>query len=547
MSFLDAIWLAVERLLRGPRASRILTRSGIDTRRFWLLMDLFHTISDRGEMTDQLGRASIALEYIAWMYFALTALMALLFTLIHPPVANFFLTFQFFSAFLLFNILVSEAGNSLINPIEAMVLAHQPINGATYTAAKVSHLFRIVLYLVPGLNAVPAFAGLTAHGARWSYPILHFASAFAIGIAASLLCCSLFGWLLRFVPAKRLKAAGQFAGAVPLMGMFFLGRIQQFVEHLHLGRWLPADPAARSALAIAAVAAALVAALLGIRSLSADYLLRVSTMVRGGSAAGAKARRSRLAMAAARLFGGPPAHGGFAFVSHMMLRDWQFRRQIVPMLLPMVFGFGGSVAEGWRKDPFAAGFSTMHLLPHFLGMFLFFVCNILVYGSDYKGAWVFQLVPSHAIEGFAGGVFALLWMDLIVIPHLMLTLALIWVWGLWHALLYLAYSMAAASIYLALELRMIDGAPFSKQIDPSRSASSFVVMMAGAVAMAIAVGLQYFLLFRWPALLAAVTVVLGAVAYFLARRSIAVFAVAIRHNLGIESGEAGKLYTEIAV
>jgi hypothetical protein len=29
-------------------------------------------------------------------------------------------------------------------------LAHQPIEGATYTAAKLTHLLRILLHLVPG-------------------------------------------------------------------------------------------------------------------------------------------------------------------------------------------------------------------------------------------------------------------------------------------------------------------------------------------------------------------------------------------------------------
>ncbi len=47
-----------------------------------------------------------------------------------------------------------------MNPVEAHVLAHQPINGATYVAAKLTHLVRILLYLVPAMNAIPAFGGL---------------------------------------------------------------------------------------------------------------------------------------------------------------------------------------------------------------------------------------------------------------------------------------------------------------------------------------------------------------------------------------------------
>ena len=58
--------------------------------------------------------------------------------------------------------LLSETANSLVNPVEGLVLAHYPINGATYTAAKLTHLLRILSYTVPALNLLPALAGLVA-------------------------------------------------------------------------------------------------------------------------------------------------------------------------------------------------------------------------------------------------------------------------------------------------------------------------------------------------------------------------------------------------
>lgn len=544
---IGAMRAALSRVVRGPRASRFLERFGIDPRRYWLLMDLFGALSERGEMMDQLGRNGVALQFVTWMYFGLSALLSLLFVVVQPPLATYFLTFQSLSAFLLLSVLLSEAGNSLVNPVEALVLAHQPINGATYTAAKLSHLLRIVVCLVPALNGVPALAALALKGAGWAYPFLHLAAAFAVGLVVSLLCCALFGWLMRFLPARRLKAAGQLAGAVPFTAMMWLGQIRQFLTHLHITRLLPAQPAARWGLAALCCAAGLAAIALGIRSLSVDYLIRVSSMVRGGASAGSKVRRSRVGAIVCRFFGGQPARGGFAFVSRMMLRDWQFRRQLVPMLVPMGIGLSGLFWEGWRTDPFSGKFTPMHLLPHFLGMLLFFVCNILPYSSDYKGVWIFQLAPSRAIDGFASGAFALLWLDCLVIPHLILAVLLAGPWGLWHAWLFTAYSLAAASVYLGLELRLIDGAPFSRQMDPSRGASSLPVMMVGGLGMAIVVGVQYALLFRSPALVAAATVGCATLAYFVVQRSIHAFAVAIRHNLGLVSGEAGDLYKEVGV
>ena len=68
----------------------------------------------------------------------------------------------------------------------------------------------------------------------------------------------------------------------------------------------------------------------GVRALSADYLIRVSGMMRGGAAAGSHGRRFATGGIVARFFGGQSSRAGFAFVSRMMLRDWQFRRQRFP-------------------------------------------------------------------------------------------------------------------------------------------------------------------------------------------------------------------------
>ena len=542
---MNAFQKAISRLLRGPRISRFLERLGVDSRRYWLLMDLFGEISDRGEMMDQLGRGGVSLQLVAWFYFALSAILSVVLVVVQPALTVFSLAFLGFTAFLLLSVLLSEAANSLVNPVEAMALAHQPINGATYTAAKLSHLVRIVLYLVPGMNVVPALAGLMVPRAGWPFPFLHMAAAFVVGLVVALLCCAIFGWLIRFLPARRLKAVGQLAGTAPFLVMMSLNPLRAALAHLKIGHWIPAQPAVRWGLAASCGIAVLFAVVLGIRSLSVDYLIRVSSMVRGGADAGSKIRRSRVGAIVCRYFGGQPARAGFAFVSRMMLRDWQFRRQLLPLSICMVIGAGGMITTGWRTDPFSGRFTPMHLLPHFAGFLLFSICSLLPYSNDYKGAWVFLLAPSRAIDGFAGGAYALLWINVIVIPDLILIPLLAWPWGLWRAGLFAAYSLAVASVYLGLELPLIEAAPFSKQADASRGANMLPLMMLGGIGMAIAVGVQYFLVFRSPAIVAAATVALGAVAYFVTRRSIHAFAASIRYNLGLVSGEAAALYQEI--
>lgn len=538
---------AIQRLLRGRRASGILGSLGIDSKRYWLLMDLFGELSERGEMLDQLGRNGVALQVAAWVYAAFSALVSLFLLAAGLSAAAYFSTFLILTALLLSTVLLSETGNSLVNPAEGVVLAHQPINGATYTAAKLAHLARIILYLVPAINGVPAVAGLLLNDSGWSYPFLHMLAALAAGTVAGLLCCALYGWLIRFVPARRLKAAGQLAGTMPFVAMVGWKPILDLLTRLKIRYLLPAQPAARWACAAALGAIAAAVVLLGIRSLSADYLIRVSSIMHGGRAAGAARRKSRIAGIVARLFGGQPARAGFLFVSRLARRDFEFRRQATPMLIGLLLGLAPLAAGGWRTDPFSGRFTTAHLLPHIFGFVLFFICSFLPYGSDFKGVWVFLTAPAQAFGGFARGVYAALWIQMIVIPHVIMFLLFAWPWGVWRAGLFAGYSVAVSSIYLALELRLIGSLPFTSQVDATRSAALLPLMIVGGLAMAIAVGLQHLLVFRSPAAVAIVTAAGGAAAYFLTRSSLGAFEGAIRRRLGLLSIETGTFYREIDI
>src|ERR1035441_3664364 len=85
----------------------------------------------------------------SWLYYILSGFMTFVFIMTGMRPATYLVVFLALSGFLLFTTLLSETSNSLVNPIEGMVLAHQPINGATYTAAKLTHLLRILIHIVP--------------------------------------------------------------------------------------------------------------------------------------------------------------------------------------------------------------------------------------------------------------------------------------------------------------------------------------------------------------------------------------------------------------
>jgi len=546
---MNAILEALQRYLRGPAVSRVLCRFGIDPHRYWLLIDLFGELTDRREMLGHLGRDGISLKMIAIIYAVSTAFLAAIQTLLGVAVRTYVATFLGITALMLFMVLISETSNSLVNPVEGLVLAHQPINGATYTAAKLTHLLRVLGYIVPALNLLPAVAGLLLPGARWSYPLLHFFSACVLGLVIALSCCAFFGWLIRFVPPARVKTTAQIAEAAPLLFLILFSIVQRILKALHVSLAPLGHPATLWPIGIAFGVVALLSVVFGLRALSGDYLVRVCAMMGGASHAPARhMRRTPLAAAIARLAGGrtggQPARAGFEYVRRMMFRDWQFRRQLIPLLpaaiTPVALLFGGS-----RVTPFSGRFTPMHFLPHALGAILFFVCTVLAHGSDYKATWIFLTVGGSTFRGFVRGVHALLWVAVVLIPHLIMLAFLAWNWGPADALLFIAFSLAIASVYLALELRLVEGVPFGKPVETSQGMVLLPLMMGGGLVIAIVVAIQHFLLFHSRPLVLAVTLLAAAAAYFLTRGSLHTFEVSIRYHLGLVSQESTMLYKEI--
>ena len=545
---MNALREAVRCYLRGPAVSRVLRRLGIDPHRYWLLIDLFGELTDRREMLGHLGRDGVSLKTVAVMYGLFAAVIAALQVLLAVRVWTYFSTFLGITALMLLLVLISETANSLVNPVEGIVLAHQPINGATYTAAKLTHLLLVLGYIVPALNLLPALGGILLPGARWSYPLLHFFSACVLGLVIALSCCAFFGLLIRFVPAARIKTAGQVAEAAPLLLLILVtSNSRSILQAVHIPLALRSNPAMLWSIAIAIGVVSTLSVVFGLRALSADYLVRVSAIMR--VAPPAPARHTPLAAAIARLAGGQagaqPARAGFEYVRRMMFRDWQFRRQLIPMIPTAIMSLV-AIAGGLRITPFSGRFSAVHFLPHALGALLFVACTALAHGSDYKGSWIFLTVPGSTFRGFVRGVWALLWTATILIPNVMALGFMAWYWGPADALLFIAFSIAIASVYLALELRLVEGVPFGKPVTTSQGMVLLPLMMGGGLVIAIMVAFQHYLLFHFRPLVLVATLLAAAAAWFLTRASLHTFEVSIRYHLGLVSRESTMLYKEVA-
>ena len=564
---MNAVAALGRRLVRGPAGARILARLGVDPHRYWLVYDLFGTLGARQEVT--LLGADYSLRTAALLSFFFSCLVSVFLVVAGSSPAGYLLFLLGLTAFLLGVHLVSEVAENLVNPVAELTLAHQPVTAATWSAAKLSHLLTVVVYLVGGMNVVPAVAGVLLDHPGWghvlAYPAVHLLAALAVGLVVALLCCSLFGWLVRFVPVGRLKAVAAVAQALPLVAFwgFTFARNPPGQEpgigqepgagqesgagqepaaaatSLEMPAALPTAVEAmpgglRGTLAAAGAIVVIGAVGFGLRALSSPHLLRVAGSMRSGVRT-PRRRRRRLPGAGpwvARLAGGPAARAGYGYVRALLLRDWQFLRNTGMNAAGMLALIVVLPVVGREVSPFRPGddFALAHMLPHVLGLGTLFACRFLAFGNDHKGAWTFAAAPESSLRPFAAGVYAALWVVLVAAPHLALLLLFGWYWGLPDAAGFVVFSAAVASLYLAGALRLTDGLPFGRPSPATRTSVPIWLGIAVFIVAAIAVGMQV-LLFRAAVGVGVVTLLVAASAWLLARVTLGGLASRIRSSL----------------
>ena len=548
------------RCFRGRAFTRLLDSCGIEPRRYWLLVDLFQTLGNRGEVA-RMGNQDYSLRFLVIFWFFLASLISLFMAFTGTAPQWYLLVFLGLTVFQLGILLIPEAAENLVNPVEGLILAHQPVNGATWSAAKLTHLVKAVVYVVAGVNGVPALVGLFlphGEGTGWLfYPLEHFLIALGVGMVVALLCCSLIGWLIRFVPVRRLKAAAGMVQVVPMIFVFGFQLVfrlwRDLVDWAGSVQLPPGWPASADAvpgglpvlLGVAGVVVGLGGVYQGLRALSVDHLIRVSSMMHSGSRVRRFKRKGpRAGPWVARFAGGQAGRAGFEYLRCLMLRDWQFLRNAAALLpMPILFVIV-VLASGALTSPFGPGFALIHLLPHVLGLVMVLASQFLVYGNDFKAiAWFFT-APDSSFRPFAAGIHAALWLLLAGVPNLLSLPVLAWFWPVREALLFVAFSTAVASLYLGVGLRLIKGMPFGTKAEPTASAVGLGFMLVFFMAAGIAVGIQY-LLFRSAVAVALVTLIVGAGARFLTRAVLDDFAARIRLQLQQAASGSVPLYREV--
>ena len=498
----ESLATCFERLAGQEPARRLLSRIGLHPRQFVLFLGLFRTLSDNAESMSIIGADRASVAFLS-LYAAATLLAGcFLLVLFHPsfPTPVYLLGNLWLTFFAIFFTMLREAPNVLFNPVEASVIAHVPVHGPTYASAKIAHMLITVLYLVSGLAVTPACMGVLLTGARWFWPVTHFAAAFLIGLMTAFLVCALYGVLMRFVSASRLKGVSLWiqllslvafvAGPLsymssssgPLAGMIRLQYEQNlwswtpWTSFMQLGmlgcrhtvwqfRW--------QGLLLIAVATAIIQ--FGIRSILAVPISEASSMAEGRSWRNPKRTvLSRGYAAAARaVTGSSLGVGVFFFVNKMVRRDWQYRRAILnqswlPLLL--IVAIVMFIANyGPLTLPQSREVSPALMLPHLLGLIIMALCVNLAITNFWTSSWIYSIAPIENLCSFARGVYWGLWVPAVGLPHLVMLAFLAWFWGWREAVLFLGFSLILVSLYLGVEISLIAGVPFSGRPNELRS------------------------------------------------------------------------------
>ncbi len=547
----------------------LLTACGVHPQQYQVLVDLFGTLGERKELLGNLGMDRHAMNITSLGLLIPGALIALI-AFGGGSLATFNMITLALSSLMLLMLLVMEASNSFLNPAEVAVLAHRPIAGATYFAAKLTYLVLVVLRATVSLNGPAAFAGLVKTDARWFYPLMHFVAACAAGLFLALVTCALLGLLFRIAPASRVRSAALWVQVVASMLPLLFNVARRPLEQLMVAiapptsgvYWSFAPLTWFNAIAMAGQGGGLVslrwpaavsmivsAAFVGfgVRSLSAGYMTRIVGVMRSRGTRWRVPLRSPLGRIVRALSGRPSGQAATGFISCMMRRDWQFRRGIIPLAVPMLLMVPALVRTTTGTSPFGEGrFSVVGFVPVLLSVVTLVVCQILSYSDHYRGAWIFVITPASGLRGFVRGVYWSIWLPFLALPFAVVMMVCSAYWGIADAALFAAYGLAFASLMFGLQLLLLDALPFTCAPSAERSAALVPFILFGPVAAVIAWGLQALLIFRSRLTTAVATVVFTWAAKAIAEYTLRLLDVKARHALGRQGGGPAEMFETVA-
>jgi hypothetical protein len=231
----------------------------------------------------------------------------------------------------------------------------------------------------------------------------------------------------------------------------------------------------------------------------------------------------------------------------MMRRDWQFRRGVIPLAVPLLLMVPLMLRTGVGPSPFGAGrFSGVGFLPVLLSVITLVICQVLSYSDHYRGAWIFVITPTIGLRGFVRGMYWSIWLPFLAAPFVAVMIICSVPWGVPDAALFTAYGLAVASLMFGLQLLLVDTLPFTSAPSAERSAAIVSFILFGPVAAAIVWVLQAQFIFRSRWATAVAMVVFAWAAKVTTQHNLQMLDVKASHALERQGGGPAEMFETAA-
>ena len=124
---------------------------------------------------------------------------------------------------------------------------------------------------------------------------------------------------------------------------------------------------------------------------------------------------------------------------------------------------------------------------------------------------------------------------------------LVWRWGIADAALFTAYAIAVGSLYLSIELFLVDGLPFANPPESLKGSMSAPLIIAALLGALIIVGLQWLFIFQSRFVTLGAVLVLAGGAYVIAQGSLRYLETNVMHNLHRIAAGRTAMFKEVQI
>ena len=422
------------------------------------------------------------------------------FMLMTAFIPNIIISMSIFFTLLMFMILSTLISNftSLILDIkDKNIIGTKPVSNKTITSSKITHITIYMLTISIGLSGCSLFASLF-HGALFF--LIFFIEIILVTIFSIVITCFIYLITLKFFDGEKLKdlinAIQIFIVLIFSVGMQFLGHLFDFVDlannkfnpiwwkYLISPMWFSAplymikNHIVNTPIIIFSLLAFLVPImLLIIFSKSSKYFEKYLQKLNNNSSLNKTYKQPLYIKISKFLCENKEERAFFKFGCEMMTKERKFKLSVYPSLgLSIAFPFIFMLNTFRESKGFSSWFSYIENTRYYItidlcAILLGIIITMVKYSENYKGAWIFRIVPVENASAIFKGTIKAIFYKLIMPIFLFECLIFLFLFKI-KVIPNLVASFLTLLLFSIITFRMMDKKlPFTQPFEAARNAS----------------------------------------------------------------------------